>query len=159
MSNRAPLAPLPPLPAPAAARSRTVRRSAYALGCLVGLPLLAALVFTHGGAVAPPRSLAVTLAGPTSVATASGVSCTTTDAGVVVRGTLIAAAPAPRGMTLYGSLHPAAGGVSVGLSATLSIPRTATGQSRRFRGTITDTGVVPASDRCVILWVADPAPS
>jgi hypothetical protein len=105
-----------------------------------------------------PAVLPVTLAGPTDVATASEVSCAPSGADIVVTGTLVATAPEPRGMTVYATLHPGAGGVSVGTSAAVPIPGSSVGQARTFRAVISDTGA-PTGDRCVLLWVANPAES
>jgi len=115
-----------------------------------------ALVLGRGGV--GPSSLRVTLAGSAGEASASGVSCASRGAGVEVAGTLSARVPDPHGMTVYASVHPAAGGVSVGESAVMSIAPGQVGQPKKFRGVISGTGK-PAGDRCVVLWVANPAPT
>jgi hypothetical protein len=132
-------------------------RGALMVGCVVGLSVLAALVFAPDHGVTP-SSLPVTLAGSADVATGSGVSCTSSATDVVVTGTLVAATSAPLGLTVYATLHPVGGGVSIGESATVAVPPILKGEARKFRGVLTDTGA-PAGDRCVVLWVANPAAS
>jgi hypothetical protein len=159
----------------------TLRGVALTLGCLVAFSALGGAIVVHGyddppsglpsqtllpsPAVLPsqtllpsPAVLPVTLAGPTDVATASEVSCSPSGADIVVTGTLVATAPEARGMTVYATLHPAAGGVSIGTSAVVPIPASSVGQARTFRGVISDTGTL-TGDRCVVLWVANPAQS
>jgi hypothetical protein len=156
-------------PGQASPRAFTLRGLALTLGCLVVLSALggAIVVRSDDAPTAGPSSqtllpspavLPVTLAGSTDVATASEVSCAPSGADIVVTGTLVATAPAPRGLTVYATIHPAAGGVSIGTSAIVRLPGSSVGQARTFRGVISDTGA-PTDDRCVLLWVANPAES
>jgi hypothetical protein len=113
----------------------------------------------HAGVPTTQTAHPVTLAGPTTVASVSGASCTDDGHDLDVAGTISAATAAPSGIMLSVTMAPPPGGGTTGLSADIDVPGVTVGVPKEFRGVVAETGTLPATDPCVISWALSPIPT